>query len=162
MPERDDVPSLRLSLKQERAAAFIARGRGKAETARELTVQVSKTTMHRWCNEPRFKRRVEELRTSVDKQATEILQQALTESARVMVDIALGKLSDVDIKELALRQKTAQWILDMHYRGKILDPKSPGAKKDELIDDDLDDSTRDELMARGGGDEEDEDEDDEG
>lgn len=172
----EDIPSLRLSAKQERAASFIARGRNKAETAREATVQVSKATMQRWSNDPSFKRRVEELRTSVDRQATEILQQALTEAARTLVDIAVGRLSavtvrcatcggeastGVDMKELALRQKTAQWILDMHYRGKILEPKLSGAGKSDPMDDDFDESTRDELLARGGGDDEDEDEEDE-
>ena len=173
MPERDDVPSLRLDPKRERACYLISRGRGKAETSRDAKVRVSESTMHRWCDDPVFQARVEALRTSVDRQATEILQDSLTNAARAVSDIVAGKSMAVGVAcdacgadvtaavvaDQRLRQRMAQWLLEMHYKGKIPDAGAPGGDGPADGDGDIDDATRAELEARGdGGDGDDEDE----
>ena len=170
MQEDEDLPSMRLSPKRERAATLIAKGKGKAETGRDPKVGVSKATMQRWGDDPIFQRRVKELRTSIDLQATEILQQALTDAAMVISKILSGRavavyvacescgadVTSAVVTDQRLIQKTAQWLLDTHYKGKISDPRSVVTEDDSTDDDDLDELTRSELQARGSNDEDDE------
>lgn len=149
----DEVPSLRMSPKQEQAAKLIARGWRKAETARDPRVNVSVSTMQRWTTEDEaFMQRVRDLRTSVDLRATELLQESLDRAANVVAAALSGDDMDVDVEcrkcnaritcqgcgddaepvaRAALKDRvaTAKWLLDLHYKGKL--PEMPGAVRDE-------------------------------
>ena len=156
-----DVASLRLSPKMERAATLRSRGLNKADTRRDPQVGVSQSTMDRWCENPEFARRVEELRTSVDLQATEILQDSLTDAARVMRDIIAGKEFEGSVlcpgcgldvtasvtSDFKSRQKAAQWLLDTYYKGKL--PKTQRPDRSGAEYDGLDAETRKGLLERG-------------
>lgn len=170
-----DVSSLRLSAKQEQAARLIARGWTKAETARDPRVKVSTTTMQRWTNEDElFRKRVEELRTSVDLRATEILQDSLDSAARVVSLVLHGDRIDVDvlckncggevkcasdcgedaapaaIAALKERIATAKWLLDMQYKGKLPKERPQSARGEpEEISEGMDPEDYDDLMRRG-------------
>ena len=172
----NDVPSLRLPPREERAALLRAKGWSKAAVSRDEEVAASLSTIDRWCERPEFIARVEALRMSVDLQATEILQESLTHAAKVMRDILMG--NDIDVRvvceacgtdvtstavaEVRLRQKTAQWLLDTHFKGKL--PSVRKKDPEEEAADSVAPDARDDMLERGkdrGDAEDDYDEDDE-
>jgi transcriptional regulator with XRE-family HTH domain len=169
------VPSLRLTPKQEKAAYLIANG--KTQKAAASAAGVSKVTVNAWMKKESFQQRINELRLDLDKQADEILAVGVIDAAKTVTKIASGKFtidhtekrtSELpdgtetteeefiegdfsDTRALNARLKAALWLLDMRKKGKI--PPASGARPHTNIAEDVADSADDEeskeMLERG-------------
>lgn len=148
--------SLRLSPKMERAALMIAEGWTQVRAAsKEEGVDVSKQTMNRWCKDPDFIARVQELRSSSSKQADEILEMGVPDAADTVVGIANGKIGPdydengkPDNAGLNARLRAALYILEDRKKktksGQT--SKRPGIGDRAFI---MNEDEADELLDRG-------------
>ncbi len=146
MDEEPRAPSVRLNPKMELAAILISDGVSQTKAASHPDIKVTKQTMNRWCHDPDFQDRVEELRTDLDRQAREIIEGGQKRAAQTVVDAAGGKL-DEDPKVLNARLKAALYILDFLRVKKMPErkdsPAGPRRDVDKLNSDEVDD-----LMGR--------------
>jgi len=114
----------KLEPKKERAAQLIAAGVSQVSTANHSDIGVTKQTMNRWCHEPEFQARIEELRTDTGKATQEILEGGQRLAAKVIVDTVQGHI-DPEPKIAKLRFDAAKYVLDLLKVKKLPDQK-PG------------------------------------
>ena len=149
------APSLKLTHKQEQAAKLLAEGNTQTKAADE--VGVTKQTLNRWVKDPLMRKRIEELRLDVVKQADEILNLSIPKAAETVANLAAGELDFVDSKVLNPRLRAALYILDRHLKAKLpkvktTERRSPSNDydEDEDVTSGFDDAELDDLIERTG------------
>ena len=130
-------PGLRLTPLREKAAQLIAEGGSQAETSREL--HISKTTINKWCKNPEFKDRINQLRSDSVMQAKDILEMSIPDAARTVVELAAGNLQFEDPKELNPRLRAALYILERFAKEPRTNKAKQTSKYRPQIDEELDD-----------------------
>lgn len=103
---------MRLSPKKEIAARLRAQGYSQADTYRDPKVNVTKQTMSNWHQDKEFIKRIEELQTDTVVQVKDTLMRSAPDAAEILVDIVRGKSGEDDTKMIALKLKSALWVLE--------------------------------------------------
>ena len=154
------APSLRLSPVKEKAAFIIANG--GTQTLAGERCNKTKQTISKWCKDPEFQKRVDELRADFSQQADEILQQGVVDAAQTIVDVASGKLTTTisvegeemevpaDVSTLNPRLKAALWLLDKHQKGKLPKPSRTDESEEAAAEAEfVSDEEADEMLDAG-------------
>ena len=122
----------------------------------------TKQTISKWCKDPEFQKRVDELRADFSQQADEILQQGVVDAAQTIVDVASGKLTTTisvegeemevpaDVSTLNPRLKAALWLLDKHQKGKLPKPSRTDESEEAAAEAEfVSDEEADEMLDAG-------------
>ena len=104
------VPSLRLPPHKERAAQLLADGLTQRQVAERIGRH--EVTLSRWKDDPNFVRRVEQLRTDLQRQADEVILDGVADAAKFVADVARGEVTTDDPRQLGARLRAALWILE--------------------------------------------------
>lgn len=162
MTDNNKAPSLRLSPVKEKAAYIIANG-GTQVTAADKCGK-SKQTLTKWCKDPKFLSRIDELRADFSQQADEILQEGVVDAALTVIAVIKGRLTVIvgkdedeedivapaDNTTLNTRLKAALWILDRHKKGKLPSRSRPKDTEDAAAEAEFtSDEEADDMLDRG-------------
>jgi hypothetical protein len=125
---------------------MLAEGESQAGVGRIL--RKNKGTITRWMKNPRFRSRVEELRTDLTRQAVELLQESVVDNTQIILDIARdGGTPGVVSSQLRAALWAVERILKPAPRAAEDESKAfrtMAAEVDRLPDDEID-----ELLERG-------------
>lgn len=139
------APSIRLKPIKEKAALLIAEGAIQVIAADQC--QVTEATMSRWCNDPEFQQRVEQLRTDVISQGDERLAESYTDAVETIIKIAKsGGVPGVVASQL----RAAMFIIDRNKkRGRTPTDPTKATRTAEVEAELTADEEADELLGRG-------------